>query len=54
MEDITTLIGNFGFPIFAYIMMFKQQNGFINTLGEVVVTLKAIETRLSLLENKGE
>lgn len=50
MEEITQLISNCGFPIVACIFMYKSQEKMIQTINELSVTLKGIDTRIQKLE----
>lgn len=46
MNEVAQLISSIGFPIFACIYMFKQNEGLQKVITELSVTLKSIDTRL--------
>ena len=50
MENISTLISSVGFPIFACVYMFKNNEKLISVINELSVTLKGIDNRLEILE----
>lgn len=50
MQDITNIITTIGFPIFACIYIFKNNEKLISVINELSVTLKGIDTRLEILE----
>lgn len=50
LNTISSLIGSMGFPIFACIILFKQNGEMSKALMELTTTLKAIDTRLSIIE----
>lgn len=52
MGEITTLISNVGFPIFACVVMFQQQKELNTVIGELTATLKTIDARIDMLEEK--
>lgn len=57
LNEITNLINNVGFPIFVCIYLVKNNEKLVNSFTELTVTLKGIDTRLEILEersNKGE
>ena len=55
MEDIATLISNFGFPIVACYYMAKREEKLSLLINDICVTLKGIDTRLELIErNEGK
>ena len=51
VQEIQELISNVGFPIVACIFMCKQNLDLQKSLSELSTTLKAIDTRLIVLEN---
>lgn len=51
MTEMTALISNVGFPIFACIMLFQQQKELNKVIGELSTTLKTIDARIDNLEN---
>lgn len=53
MQEITQIISNVGFPIFACVVMYKQQAELTKTINELSTTLKGIDTRIENLE-KGD
>lgn len=50
LNTVSSLIGSMGFPIFACIILFKQNGEMSKALMELTATLKAIDTRLSIIE----
>ena len=54
MDDIIKVINSVGFPIVAYFMMTKQVASLHNIITDLSTTLKSIDTRLTLLEEKRE
>lgn len=52
MDEISQLISNVGFPIVAWIFMYKQQVKLQETITELSSTLKGIDTRISGLKEK--
>ena len=50
MEDLTNIISSIGFPIFACVYMFKNNEKLISAINELSITLKGIDTRLEILE----
>ena len=52
MEQYTTIISSVGFPIFACVYMFKNNEKLINVINELNVTLKGIDNRLEVLEKE--
>lgn len=50
LNAISSIIGSMGFPIFACIILFKQNGEMSKALMELTTTLKAIDTRLSIIE----
>ena len=54
MDDIIKVINSVGFPIVAYFMMSKQVSSLHNIITDLSTTLKSIDTRLTMLEEKRE
>ena len=54
MDDLIKVINSVGFPIVAYFMMSKQVSSLHNIITDLSTTLKSIDTRLTLLEEKRE
>ena len=54
MDDLIKVINSVGFPIVAYFMMTKQVASLHNIITDLSTTLKSIDTRLTLLEEKRE
>ena len=54
MDEIIKLINSVGFPIVAYFMMSKQVSSLHNIITDLSTTLKSIDTRLTMLEEKRE
>ena len=54
MDEIIKLINSVGFPIVAYFMMTRQVSSLHNIITDLSTTLKSIDTRLTLLEEKRE
>lgn len=52
MEEIVTIINNVGFPIFVCIYLVKNNEKLVNSITELTVTLKGIDTRLQILEER--
>ena len=50
MGDLANIISTIGFPIFACIYMFKNNEKLISAINELSITLKGIDTRLEILE----
>lgn len=50
MEQITNFINSVGFPILAYLLLVKNNSKLIESINELNVTLKGIDTRISILE----
>lgn len=50
--ELINMISSVGFPIFACIFLFKQNNELNKTLGELSTTLSGINQRLDNIENK--
>lgn len=51
MEEIVTIINTVGFPIFVCIYLVKNNEKLVNSITELTVTLKGIDTRLEILED---
>ena len=54
MDDIIKLVNSVGFPIVAYFMMSRQVSSLHNIITDLSTTLKSIDTRLTMLEEKME
>ena len=52
MEEIVTIINTVGFPIFVCIYLVKNNEKLVNSITELTVTLKGIDTRLQILEER--
>ena len=52
MTEITNLVSNVGFPIVACFFMYKQQVKLQESLTDLTLTLKGIDTRLTQLERE--
>lgn len=52
--DIVTIINNVGFPIFVCIYLVKNNEKLVNSISELTVTLKGIDTRLEILEERNK
>ena len=50
MGELANIISSIGFPIFACIYMFKNNEKLISAINELSITLKGIDTRLEILE----
>ena len=50
MGELTNIISTIGFPIFACIYIFKNNEKLITVINELSVTLKGIDTRMEILE----
>ena len=50
MCELTNIISTIGFPIFACIYIFKNNEKLIAVINELSVTLKGIDTRMEILE----
>lgn len=53
MDEIIKIVNSVGFPIVAYFLMTKQVNTLHSIINDLSTTLKSIDTRLSILEEKG-
>ena len=54
MDDLIKVINTVGFPIVAYFMMSKQVSSLHIIITDLSTTLKSIDTRLTMLEEKME
>lgn len=54
MELIVELINTVGFPIFACVYLAKNNEKLGNSINELSLTLKAIDTRLQRLEQENK
>lgn len=54
MNEITTLINNVGFPIFVCIYLVKNNEKLVSSISDLTVTLKGIDTRLEILEERSK
>lgn len=52
IESIVSIISSVGFPIFACIIMFKQNSDLQKTLNDISVTMALLTERLKDVENK--
>ena len=52
IEVIKELIGSMGFPIFACVIMFYQNQKFSNLLNNMIIEMKAMNTSLNDLKEK--
>ena len=52
IENLVSIISSVGFPIFACIIMFKQNNDLQKTLNDISVTMALLTERLKDVENK--
>ena len=52
MEEIVTIINTVGFPIFVCIYLVKNNEKLVNSITELNVTLKGIDTRMQILEER--
>lgn len=50
MQEFVNIISTIGFPIFACIYIFKNNEKLISVINELSITLKGIDTRLEILE----
>lgn len=53
-NEIVTIINNVGFPIFVCIYLVKNNEKLVNSISELTVTLKGIDTRLEILEERNK
>lgn len=54
MDTLTSIINSVGFPIFACIYLAKNNERLGASINELSGTLRTIDTRLQMLENKKE
>ena len=54
MDDLIKVVNSVGFPIVAYFMMSRQVSSLHNIVTDLSTTLKSIDTRLTMLEEKRE
>ena len=54
MDDLIKVINSVGFPIVAYFLMTKQVTSLHNIITDLSTTMKSIDTRLTMLEEKME
>lgn len=52
MSEITNLVSNVGFPIFACVIMFQQQKELNKAITDLSSTLKSIDARIDVLEGR--
>ena len=52
IEVIKELIGSMGFPIFACVIMFYQNQKFSNVLNNMIIEMKAMNNSLNDLKDK--
>lgn len=52
MQEITNLISNVGFPVLAYLLLLKNNEKLIESINELSLTLKGIDTRIAILEEE--
>lgn len=52
IESIVSIISSVGFPIFACIIMFKQNSDLQKTLNDISVTMALLTERLKDVENR--
>ena len=50
MSELANVISTIGFPIFACVYMFKNNEKLISAINELSITLMGIDTRLEILE----
>lgn len=53
-NEIVNLINNVGFPIFVCIYLVKNNEKLVNSISDLTVTLKGIDTRLEILEERNK
>ena len=54
MDELIKVINRVGFPIVAYFMMSRQVSSLHSIITDLSTTLKSIDTRLTMLEEKRE
>ena len=52
MNDMVNMISTIGFPIFACVYMMKNNEKFVEVLGEISNNLTLLNERISQLEDK--
>ena len=52
IEQFIPIINNVGFPIFVCIYLVKNNEKLVNSITDLTVTLKGIDTRLEILEER--
>lgn len=52
IENLVSIISSVGFPIFACIIMFKQNGDLQKTLNDISVTMALLTERIKDVENK--
>ena len=52
INEVVNIINNVGFPIFVCIYLVKNNEKLVNSITELTVTLKGIDTRLEILEER--
>lgn len=52
MGELSSVISNVGFPIFACIIMFQQQKELNKAITDLSSTLKSIDARIDILEGR--
>lgn len=54
MQEISQLVSNVGFPIFACVIMFQQQKELNKAITDLTSTLKIIDARIDKIEELRE
>ena len=52
INEFVNIINNVGFPIFVCIYLVKNNEKLVNSITDLTVTLKGIDTRLEILEER--
>ena len=52
MNELTSIISNVGFPIFACIIMFQQQKELNKAITDLSSTLKSIDARIDIKQSQ--
>ena len=52
INEVVNIINNVGFPIFVCIYLVKNNEKLVNSITDLTVTLKGIDTRLEILEER--
>ena len=52
MNELTSIISNVGFPIFACVIMLQQQKELNKAITDLSSTLKSIDARIDILEGR--